>query len=43
MENNPKCNIYYTYCHIIFFLNLQKVLLLSLALFSIYQLEVDAK
>jgi hypothetical protein len=34
MENNPKRNIYYTFCHIIFFL--QKVLLLRLGLFSIY-------
>jgi hypothetical protein len=34
MENNPKRNIYYTFCQIFFF-NLQKVLLLRLALFSI--------
>jgi hypothetical protein len=36
MENNPKRNIYYTFCHIIFFL--QKVLLLRLGLFSIVYL-----
>jgi hypothetical protein len=38
MENNPKRNIYYTFCHIIFFFNLQKVLLLRLGLFSILYL-----
>jgi hypothetical protein len=37
MENNPKRNIYYTFCHIIFFY-LQKVLLLRLGLFSIVYL-----
>jgi hypothetical protein len=31
MENSPKRNIYYTFCHIIFFY-LQKVLLLRLGL-----------
>jgi hypothetical protein len=35
MENNPKRNIYYTFCHIIFFFYLQRVLLLRLGLFSI--------
>jgi hypothetical protein len=38
MENNPKRNIYYTFCHIIIFFNLQKVLLLRLGLFSILYL-----
>jgi hypothetical protein len=38
MENNPKRNIYYTFCHIFFFFNLQKVLLLRLGLFSIVYL-----
>jgi hypothetical protein len=37
MENSPKRNIYYTFCHIIFFY-LQKVLLLRLGLFSIVYL-----
>jgi hypothetical protein len=37
MENNLKRNIYYMFCHI-FFLYLQKVLLLRLALFSIVYL-----
>jgi hypothetical protein len=35
MENNPKRNIYYTFCHFFF---LQKVLLLRLGLFSIVYL-----
>jgi hypothetical protein len=35
MENNPKSNMYYTFCYIIIFFNLQKVLLLHLGSFSI--------
>jgi hypothetical protein len=38
MENNPKRNIYYMFRQIIFFLKLQKVLLLRLGLFTIVYL-----
>jgi hypothetical protein len=38
MENNPKRNTYYMFCHIIIFFYLQKVLLLHLGLFSIVYL-----
>jgi hypothetical protein len=39
MENNPKRNIYYTFCQIFFFFNLQKELL-RLGLFSIVGIPV---
>jgi hypothetical protein len=42
MENNPKRNIYYTFCHIFFF-NLQKVLLLRLGLFVQYLIFFEEK